>query len=332
MALSRWKQLRYRLEWLACTAIARGILLLPRRACVPLARGLGALAYRFDKRGRAVALDNLRCAFGDQYTPAERARIARRSYQNFVRTLVDLLWARRLTPENWHRYMEITGPGADIFAKQKSDPRAGIVFMCIHWGNFEWASLSGGFQGAATTIVVENFKNPSLGPIVNGAREVSGQSIIPQENSMIRLLKIAKRKGATGVLIDLTLRPDQAAVGIEAFGMKMSVTSLHAILAQRAGAQLIAGHGESLPDGRCRTTMDLPLEIPPGANTQEIAQLCWDHFEPRIRKQPELWMWAYKHWRYRPKDADPAAYPFYANASSKFDKMLAAPPAGDKRR
>ena len=134
------------------------------------------------------------------------------------------------------------------------------------------------------------------------------------------------------MLVDLTLRPDQAAVAIDAFGMKMSVTSLHAILAQRAGALLIPGHGESLPDGRCRTTIDEPLPVPAGATTREIAQLCWDHFEKKIRERPELWMWAYKHWRYRPRAAPAESYPFYSNPSSKFEKLLSGPPAGDKKR
>ena len=31
-------------------------------------------------------------------------------------------------------------------------------------------------------------------------------------------------------------------------------------------------------------------------------------------------MWAYKHWRFRP-EGDERPYPFYANRSSKFEKL-----------
>ena len=36
--------------------------------------------------------------------------------------------------------------------------------------------------------------------------------------------------------------------------------------------------------------------------------------------RPELWLWAYKHWRYRPADAK-RPYPFYSNVSKKFEKL-----------
>jgi len=143
---------------------------------------------------------------------------------------------------------------------------------------------------------------------------------------MIRLLKVVKRHGAAGMLVDLTLRPDQAAVPITAFGRKMCVTFLHAVLAQRGGARMVPVDGIPLPDGRCRVVINPALSIPPDASTQEIAQACWDFYESRIREHPELYMWAYKHWRYRPRGAAPEDYPFYANVSAKFDKLLAATP------
>ena len=59
---------------------------------------------------------------------------------------------------------------------------------------------------------------------------------------MLRLLKAVKRGGATGMLLDLNLRPTQAATVIESFGpegLEMCVTFLHAILAQRVGTLLV---------------------------------------------------------------------------------------------
>ncbi len=332
MPLSFWKQFRHRLEWCFCAALAWGIPKLPRRTCAKLARGLGALAYRLDRRGRAVAHANLACVFGDQITAARREEIARLSYQNFARTMIDLFWSPRLTPENWREYILLEG---DEEAFRRNCAAQGTVSLCVHWGNFEWASLAVGFLGVPTLIVAENFKNPRLGPLFNRAREVSGHTIIPQENSMLRLLKVVKRRGAAGMLVDLTLRPDQAAVAIEAFGRKMSVTLLHGVLVQRGGAQMVPFEGEPRPDGRCRVTIHPPLPLAPDATPEQIAQACWDFFEPRLRECPELWMWPYKHWRYRPRAAEPGDYPFYSNVSSKFEKLLvrqSAPPKKTKKR
>ena len=327
--LSFLKRLRYRLEWLFCLTLVRLIPRLPRPICLAVARGLGSLAYRFDGRGRRVALANLEAAFGTRFTAAERVTIARRSYQNFARTMLDLFWGRLLTRENWREHL-VVDVDPDVFRQQCQ--AQGAVLMCVHWGNFEWASLACGFMDIPTTIVTETFKNPRLSDFFSEGRAIAGHTIIAQENSMIRLLKVVKRRGMAGMLIDLTFRPDQAAAAIETFGRKMCGTFLHAVLAQRGGARLFPVHGVPLPDGRCHVIIDPPLDFPPEATPQEISQLCWDHFEPRIREQPELYMWAYKHWRYRPRAARPEEYPFYANVSSKFEKLLAAPPAASKKR
>jgi lauroyl/myristoyl acyltransferase len=205
------------------------------------------------------------------------------------------------------------------------------VWLGVHHGSFEWGSLACGFYGFSNTVVTENFKNPRLGPIFSGLRQGSGQTMIPQENSMLRLLKAVKRGGTTGMLVDLTLPPTQAATIIDAFGMKMCVTMLHAVLAQRIGATLVPFETVPLADGRCRVIAHPPIDWPEGASVQEIAQCCWDRFEPTILARPAEWLWPYKHFRYRPRDAT-HPYPSYANESRAFEKLLRSAPMETGRR
>ena len=311
--------MRYRLEWMVCASIAWTVPRLPRSVCIQFAEALGSLAYHLDSRGRNVALANLECAFKDRYTPEEREEIAKKSYRNFGRTFLDLFWAQRINQDNWREYLTVEG---DLETIERMKDVQGGVGLCIHWGNFELASLALGFLGQGATIVTETFKNPLLGPVFTNAREAAGHTIIPQENAMLKMLRIVKKKGRVGLLIDLTFPPSQATVAIDTFGGKMCVTFLHSVLAMRGDAALVPLHGEPQPDGRCRAIVDTPIVVPEGSTPQQIAQLCWNHFEPRILEKPELWMWAYKHWRYRPADAKPEDYPFYSNVSSKFDKLL----------
>ena len=72
-----------------------------------LSRGFGSLAYYLDARGRQTALENLRVAFPTAYSQAERRRIARKSYQVFARTFLDLFWSSALTQETWQRHVSI---------------------------------------------------------------------------------------------------------------------------------------------------------------------------------------------------------------------------------
>ena len=314
-----WKEFRHRLEELGCRLLMHGLPRLTRRSCLRLANGLGALAWLLDARGRGVALANLEGVFGDRYTPAQRRAIARASYQNFLRTMLDLFWMHRAWPEGGAHLVQFEG--FEALRPQLAREKRGTVFLCVHQGNWEWANVASGLLGFGNVVVAENFKNPRLTAIFSSLRQVSGQTIIPQENSLLRMLKIVKRGGATGMLIDLNLRPSQAATVIEGFGLKMCVPLLHAVLAQRANALLVPVETRPQPDGTCRVIAHPGVEWPEGASLQEIAQRCWDAFEPIIRARPELWLWPYKHFRYRPRHAT-RTYPAYANDSSKFEKLL----------
>lgn len=325
--MTRWKASRYYLEELGCRLLAAGIPRLSRRGCVRLAEVLGTLAYLVDTRGRTVALSNLEVVFGSRFSAAERRALARQSYRNFVRTMLDLFWSSRLTQENFREYLHLEG--FEELQQRLAGRKEGAVFFCVHQGNWEWASLAFGFLGLHTSIVAENFKNPRLTATFSAQREVSGHKIIPQENSVIRLLKTVKRGGWSGLLIDLSLRPSQAATVVQAFrdekhgqsaGLEMCVPLLHAVLAQRAGALLIPVESEPLPDGTCRVRALAPVEWPEGASLQEIAQRCWEPFEPILRTRPGEWLWPYKHFRYKPRNAS-RAYPCYSNESGKFEKL-----------
>jgi len=314
-----WKKVRHRIEWLGLLILTNFVPLLPRHAVVWLARVMGSLAFRFDTRGRAVSLANIAAAFGDRYTAEQRTEIARVSYQNFGRTMCDLFWAKALTPENYRRYIRFEN--LEVLHQLRARGESAVI-VCIHHGNFEWASLAVGFEGVPVTIVTESFKNSSVSQFFRTCREVSGHRIIPQESSMLRLLKHVRKGGVAGMLADLNLRPGDAATVIEAFGMKMCVTFLHAVLAQRGPARLVPAAGISMPDGTCRVVFHPPLEIPAGASLQQIAQKCWDFFEPTIRTNPGDWLWAYRHWRFKPANAM-REYPFYAHPSPEFDRLAA---------
>jgi lauroyl/myristoyl acyltransferase len=316
--MSRWKEFRYRIEHRLCRWLAAWIPRLSRRACVRLAHTLGNLAYFLDGKGRRIAVENLECAFGPRFSASERRRIARSSYQNFARTMLDLFWSPSLTPENFRQYLRISG--FDEIRERLIRESRGAVFMCVHQGNWEWANLGVGFLGLDTAVVAEKFKNPSLTTVFSGLRQISGQQIISQENSLLRLLKVIKRRGNAGMLIEQSLRPTQAATVVEGYGMEMCVPLLHAVLAERAGALLIPVETVPLPDGGCEVIAHPEVEWEPGATVREIAQRCWDRFEPMIASRPGLYLWPYKHFRYRPDDAR-RAYPSYANHSGGFEKL-----------
>jgi KDO2-lipid IV(A) lauroyltransferase len=317
-----FKRLRYRIEYWALEFVAWFIPKLPYGALESLAHELGGLAYHFDARGRSNALENLRAAFGDEYTPDERERIARDSYRNFARTMLCLFWSPNLADGAWKKVLRIEGLETDTCHRNPAE--AGIYF-CAHFGNFEWLSHASAFEIAKGPIIFQRFKNPLLGPVFSRLRATSGHEIIPQERVLIRMLKLLKAGGKFGVLTDLSLDPKHSTVAIQCFGLWTSSSPILHALRDRTGAKLV--HCECLPqpDGTYVARYFPAIEIPDGASAAEITQLCWDAIERSIRRRPELWLWAYKQWRFKPSAGvaeELSRYPAYANTAKRFDRLL----------
>jgi len=95
-----------------------------------------------------------------------------------------------------------------------------------------------------------------------------------------------------------------------------------ALLASRENAPLFLAEINPEPDGRFRMVLHPRLEVPSNASPQKITQCCWDVLEKLICERPELWLWNYKQWRFRPADADPDRYPSYSHVTPRFDRML----------
>lgn len=324
----RWKRLRYRLEWIGLVVASKLVPLLSRKACFYLAGFLGSLMAIFDRHGRKVALSNLQAAFGDQYSPRQQRRIVRESFLYFARTMLDLCWSPRLTRQNFSRYIELKNFEETA---RGTGPERSVMIACYHYGNFEWLSLACGFLDLTGTIISQEFKNSLLDPIFKKIREQSGHELIPRERGIVRLYKVLQRKGRTALLVDLTVPASQGAVAIDCFGLKTSVTAAHAWLHQRTSTPIIPAHCEPLPGGRYRVVFHPKIAHQETMTLQQIAQACWDSFEPYVRKNPAPWLWMYKHWRYRPRNAD-RPYPFYAHLSKPFDKIMKGDSGSNKEK
>jgi len=313
-----WKKIRHFFETALCRLLAWWIPHLTRRSCIHFANGIGTAAFMLDRRGRAIALANVECALGPSFTGGQRREIVIASYRNFARTMVDLFWAPALVrPEN-HRWLRTTGWNG-LSERLRREGR-GAVLLSLHYGNWEWGSLAAARDGFPSLAVAEHFKNAALEPLFKSLREVTGQTIIPQEKSMLRMLRQVKRGGTIAFLADLTVAPDQASAVIRTFALEMCVSVLHGVLALRGDALVVPMVCIPQSDGGALLRALPPLEIPPDATPADVAQLCWDCYEPMVRANPGLWMWPYKHFRYQPHAAS-TPYPFYATEWDAFERL-----------
>jgi KDO2-lipid IV(A) lauroyltransferase len=310
------KAQRHKVEALLLSTLAKSVARLSRERCAGVSRLLGRIGFALDPRGRSVAIENLRCVFGEALSPKERVRIARESYQWFVRTMGDLFWSPRLcSADILEKIVRIDG--LDHF----KDAPKGTIVAIPHLAGFEWVPIATALSGYTGIGVAEPFKNPLLATIFDDLRSTGGNVVYEQAGVAVRFFRQLKRGGTIGVLADLSQPPGDASVIIESFGMVRSVPAITAMLHLRTGAPILPAEPEVFADGTMKITFGPPVAFPENTPTFAVAQALWDLEEAVIRKRPSHFLWAYKYWRHLPQGVG-GRYPSYAKPSKRFDKAF----------
>jgi KDO2-lipid IV(A) lauroyltransferase len=313
-----WKQYRSHVEVWLVNGLAWLIPFCSRRWVMRFSRGLGILAYAVDRKGRAITLANLEVVLGRQYSLKERRRIALRTYQNLARTFFDLIWSTNIDSGNVHKFVKIiSSPELDQL-RAEGKP---VIITGQHFGHWEFANVLSGHAGFEYMTIGTQIKNAGVDQVVTALRERSGQIMIRKGNAMLRMVKRLKAGKTVAFLVDQSLRPEQSSEVADFFGLPVCVPSIHAEMAIRSGSPIV--HIWCLPeeDGTYILKFGPPLFYPPGADVQVIVQETLAVFEDAVRQRPELFLWNYKHWRFKPLHTE-LRFPFYANVSTKFDSKV----------
>ncbi|HPJ57177.1 MAG TPA: lysophospholipid acyltransferase family protein [Kiritimatiellia bacterium] len=287
---------------------------LPRWAVRVLARGLGTAAYVFSARSRRLGRENLDLAFGGTKTAAEKRRILRRSLQNFSLVMLDLLWFTRDSAARMERWF-VPAPGF----RESMAGRAARVGVTGHFGNWELIGRYWALQCGSTMAVAMPLKNAAVDALLQRAREVTGQQVVPREGALKKLVRHLRAGGTVGLLLDQNTAPEEGGVFVEFFGKPVAVSPAAGLLAPMTGASVLFGYALPQPDGTYLGEM--PHVIPAAEvaaldradAAREITRRITLFYEEAIRARPEGWLWSYKRWRYIPAGVSPEGFPSYAN-------------------
>ena len=300
---SLWKRFRYRCGVVVLLAVAWIVQRMPRETVHRIGRGLGWLAYYLLSEQRRLALANLDVAFGDTKTRRDKNRIARSSMQSVAATVLCLLWSPRLTPQNFRRWAEVDA-GNLAYVRQILQRGKGVIFLTLHYGDWELLGLAMGFDGIPLTVVQETMPDQAAEVFFARLRACSGHRIISQRFAGIRLLKALRRGENIALLTDLNATSKGGGVWVRFFGLPVYNDSAAAALALHTGAPIVCCVAHPRGDGLVHIVYEPEITCPPTGNYDAdvlaLSQKCLEAFETIIRQQPEFWLWGYKRWKFRP--------------------------------
>jgi len=267
-----------------------------------LARFFGWVMYTVDKRHRLVGLENLRVAYGDQMTEAQRDQTVRGVYRHFCMMLMEIFHTpRRITLENYREYIKLVGhePVLDRLLSQKP-----IIMLSGHYGNWEMAGYVFGLFGFPTYSVARTLDNPHLERYLLSFRERTGQKMIPKSGGYDQIVEVLETNKPLSMLADQDA--GQRGLFVDFFGRPASTHKAIALLALEHNAPVVVGVARRVGPGfryelRCAEIIE-PGEFTGGADDARLlTQRYTSVLEELIRQDPSQYLWLHRRWKNQPK-------------------------------
>ena len=263
---------------------------------------LATLLYRFDRRHRAIGIDNLRQAFGDKYTESEREAMIGRVYLHFCKMLMEILHIpRKLHPTTWRDRITLVGHERVIDRLLDGGP---LIMLTGHFGNWEMAGYLFGVFGFPPNSVARALDNPYLDAYLKTFRERTGQKMIPKKGGYDEMLAVLRSNGVLSFLADQDA--GERGMFVDFFGRPASTHKAIALMALEHQAPIAVGFARRVGPGfryevGCTELFD-PSEF---TGTSEDAKLLTQRYttalENIIRRDPDQYLWLHRRWKHLPK-------------------------------
>ena len=272
---------------------------LPRSASLRLGTWIGDLVYRSVKRRRQIALNNLRMALGSEKGDEELKQIARRSFRNMGKTLVEFLSFPKYSAERLPDLMRIEG--AENF-HQAFSARKGVIVVPAHFGNWEFVFRAMNLLADDSSAVVQSFKYHRLDRLVNSYRTRYGGTVIKKEMAVKQTLRLLRRGLCVGIMGDQNA--GDSGVFVDFFGIPASTARGPIMFALRTGASVLSMFDIRQDDNSHLITISEPLELETLGDLESnvkvnTAQLV-KQLEKIVREYPCQWLWMHNRWKTRP--------------------------------
>ncbi|MHB1132311.1 MAG: lysophospholipid acyltransferase family protein [Chloroflexota bacterium] len=269
---------------------------MPTNVSYRLASFIGDLVFFLWREKRRAAIDNMCRVLGPTATKTSAWWTARQSYRNYLQYTVDFLRFPFLTNQEIKDSVDVSGVEHldEALAAGK-----GVIFVGVHFGNFDWGAAVMAVSGYPVHAVVDTFEPPKLNTLIQRYRTEKGLKVIQMENAGRAVLRVLRQKHILGLLVDKPV-PGQG-VRVNFCGGTIEVPAGAATLSLKTGAPIVGGHIVRQANGRYRAFVYPPLSIEPTGDLRrdvvELTQRMMNTLGELIAQYPEHWymfrrMWA----------------------------------------
>jgi KDO2-lipid IV(A) lauroyltransferase len=283
----------------AIKAIFNTFALIPVMVSEKIALFISKIWFTFDKRHRKIAIENITLAFGDQMTPFEINRMARKTFFYATNMLFETPRAYAWKSRDLSKHYTVTGLSHLMNAQMKGK---GVLMISGHIGNWEISVQLNNLSGQQVCGVYRKLDYAPAERYFHEKRESKGSRLYPLKGAVIRIFRELGLGNCMAMLIDQNVKRHQG-VFIDFFGRKACANSGPAYLALMTGAPVIPyffvrENGkyrlEVLPEVPVVNSGDMETDVL--VITQNFNKII----ENIIRRYPDQWCWLYNRWKTQP--------------------------------
>lgn len=270
----------------------------------------GYLFWIFGWPIRRVIIANLKVAF-PEWTEKERRKVGRRSLQNLFMSVGEICWMTGSPKRVRHHVFTPDNVVQRLLGHR--DEERGLILVVPHFGNWEVAGIAfKEFFGRPLAAVARPFDNPYIDRLINRARTIHGNEVIPSQGAGKGMVRYLRTKGIVATLIDQNTPPRQGGVFVNFFNLPVPCSRAPAMFALKMGAPLSISGCRRVKNGV--EYFFEPLSVVPETE-EEITQALIDLTEKLIRSCPDQYLWFYKRYRFidlYASEEEKKRYPFYS--------------------
>jgi KDO2-lipid IV(A) lauroyltransferase len=261
-----------------------------RRLLVAAGVVFASCAYVLGIR-KQVTIANLRLAFATK-SECDRRAIARKAYRNLGRVFAEMIYLRFASLRAISKQTTMQNP--ELYHAALAEGK-GLIVVAGHYANWEWLAL-GGSLGLQTTfsIVRKNIQTSFTEKFLEQMRERSGNKLINSANTF-GMLRTLKQGDCVCILADQAAPPDSAKVSF--LNTRVSAYEGPARLALATGAIMLFAEC-SIENNKNYSIRFIPITYSGSDTVETITQKHVAILETLIEKQPELWLWQHKRWKF----------------------------------
>lgn len=301
------KRVLHAIEYLIVRALLCLVDVLPVRACIALAHGIGDLVYLLHGPRRRIAVENILRA-GLAPDEASAKRLARQSFRHFARVVATSIksdtWFRKHPPEECMTWK--IGPELEAILE---DPKQGLILACGHLGSWE---IGGQVLSLRKPVVgiARRMNNPYVDRLIQKRKPRHRFELTPKRDAnLLRLASALKEGKVLAIMIDQNAK-DRGML-VDYFGRPASSHTAIALLHLLTKTPLCVGACMEVAPMKFEFRATGPFRFAPSGNKDADIRRILEHLngelENAVRATPDQYMWGHRRWRLTPAQLIAAA-------------------------